>query len=309
MGWRIIEINKNCHIKLFLDNLIISGSEKVTIPISNIDLILFTNNRTNVSINTLNKLANNNVVCVFCDEYYKPTSQLIPLIGNNLTIAIFSKQVNWSKSFKDVNWRIITKQKITNQKKLLEHFDICEKPKIEQLSFYINDILDGDPNNREGHAAKLYWFELFGREFKRSDDTNIINSILNFGYTILNNMISRSIVKKGLDPRISLFHKSVWNHYALSSDIIEPFRIVVDIFVYILYKEKIIINGYMTLTREIKQSLIDFIANYRLKINGYFQYLNNAIDIFIDNLINDELLELSLEYEVDTKINEGSDEL
>ena len=73
-----------------------------------------------------------------------------------------------------------------------------------------NDIKSFDITNREGHASKIYWHSLFSVEFNRRDDS-FENLVLNYGYSILRSMITRSIIKKGLDPRISLFHKSL-NH-------------------------------------------------------------------------------------------------
>ncbi|MGL5630655.1 MAG: type II CRISPR-associated endonuclease Cas1 [Mycoplasmoidaceae bacterium] len=309
MGWRIIEIKKNCHIKLFLDNILIQGEEKIFIPIKNIDLLLFTNNRTNISINIINKLAENNITCIFCDEYYLPSSQLIPVIGNHLTVKIFEKQINWSKEFKDANWKLIITQKIINQLDLILFFNLGEPKDIELFYNYINNIECGDPHNREGHAAKLFWKILFGNNFVRTQKNLIINAILNFGYTILNSMIARSIIKKGLDPRIGIFHKSVHNYFLLASDLIEPFRVIVDSFVYTLYFNNFIKQENLVLSQNFKQILIEYIANYQLKVNGCYQYLNNAIDIFIDYLINNKINEYKMDFNFEIQINEGKDEL
>ncbi|MEG1009655.1 MAG: CRISPR-associated endonuclease Cas1 [Clostridia bacterium] len=110
----------------------------------------------------------------------------------------------------------------------------------------------------------------------------MINMVLNYGYTIINGMVARSIIKKGLDCRISIFHKSVYNQFALSSDFIEPFRAVVDILVIELLKNNVISNETLFLDKYLKEIILDFIANFKLMINGLFQQLNNAIDEFVD---------------------------
>jgi CRISPR-associated protein Cas1 len=84
----------------------------------------------------------------------------------------------------------------------------------------------------EAQVAATYFKILYGESFERrseKDEINtIINSFLNYGYTILMSAMARSIIKSGYDCRISLFHKSFSNHTALASDLMEPFRPCVD---------------------------------------------------------------------------------
>ena len=48
------------------------------------------------------------------------------------------------------------------------------------------EVEDGDPTNREGLAAKVYFRELFGEGFSRERrDEGIINSSLNYIYQIV----------------------------------------------------------------------------------------------------------------------------
>ncbi len=302
MGWRIIEINKNCFVKLFLNNLIITGDTNISIPINDIDVLLFSNNRINVSINLLNELASQNICVFFCDEKYLPNSMLFPIFGNLKTLSIFDKQLNWSNDYKGLVWQKIVYLKCNNQFEYLKYLKLLNDSQEIEIQNYINQIQPFDSTNREGHIAKIYWHTLFGVGFNRQDDNIQINKLLNYGYTILNGMVARSIIKKGLDTRISLFHKSVYNQFALSSDLIEPFRNVVDILVIELYKREIISKNNAPLSIDIKEICLDFIANFKLMINGYYQQLNNAIDEFVDCLVNESFDNLTIEYsfEVDT---------
>ncbi len=116
--------------------------------------------------------------------------------------------------------------KINNQRLLLQHYF-----HDAELDRYFIELIHGvnhyDSTNREGHAAKVYWHQLYGVEFSRKQE-GFVNTCLNYGYSIVHSYVARSIVKKGLDPRISFFHKSFDNHFALASDLIEPFRSYVD---------------------------------------------------------------------------------
>lgn len=167
--------------------------------------------------------------------------------------------------------------KITNQKELISN--MTENKVIEnELNSFLSQIKDYDITNREGHASKIYWHTLFGINFKRFED-DYINKLLNYGYTILRGYFTRSIIKKGLDPRISIFHKSFHNYFSLSSDLMEPFRILIDIVVYKIYKIGEI-NFY-----EHKQLLIE-IFNQKILVNDKYQFINNAIDMFVDCIVN-----------------------
>lgn len=301
MGWRIIEIDKNAHVKLFLNNLIVSGDIKMSIPINDIDVVLFSNSRTNVSVNLLNYLANQNVCVFFCDEKYMPCAVVNPIVGNLFTLKIFNEQIKWSTEFKNKAWKKIVEIKCENQFKYLKHLNLLPIQIEKDISKYISEIEDGDATNREGHIAKIYWHILFGIEFSRTKEHLIINQILNYGYTVINAMIARSIIKKGLDCRISLFHKSVYNQFALSSDLIEPFRNIVDILVVELLKNNLITKGDGVLTIELKEICLDFIANFKLLINGLSQQLNNAIDEFVDSLVNKNIEKVTIEYFYDVE--------
>lgn len=306
MGWKIIEINKNCYVKFFLNNLIISGEQNISIPINDIDVLLFTNCRTNISVNLLNELTENNVCVFFCDSKYMPTAMLFPINGNLLTLKIFEKQLEWTNDFKGKVWQKIISIKCKNQFNYLKFLNLINENEQKEIERMINEIEVFDKTNREGHVAKIYWHKLFGINFSRSDKENQLNKLLNYGYTILNGMIARSIIKKGLDCRISIFHKSVYNQFALSSDLIEPFRNVVDILVIELLKRNLISNEYGNLSIDLKEICLDFIANFKIMINGLYQHLNNAIDEFVDNLVNENIFNISIDYsyEVDTNTNQ-----
>ena len=279
MGWKIIEIENTQKLNLFLDNLVIfnNDNERITIPIIDIDVLLINNYKINISVQLINKLADNNVLLIICDNNYLPCSLVVPIIGNYNTIKILDNQLNWNHKWKSMIWKQIIKMKITNQKELISN--MTENKIIEnELNSFLSQIKDYDITNREGHASKIYWHTLFGINFKRFED-DYINKLLNYGYTILRGYFTRSIIKKGLDPRISIFHKSFHNYFSLSSDLMEPFRILIDIVVYKIYKIGEI-NFY-----EHKQLLIE-IFNQKILVNDKYQFINNAIDMFIDCIVN-----------------------
>ena len=85
----------------------------------------------------------------------------------------------------------------------------------------------GDVTNREGHAAKVYFNALFGKDFTRTEECPI-NAALNYGYALILSCFNREIVSNGYITQIGLFHDNMFNPYNLSSDLMEPYRVVVD---------------------------------------------------------------------------------
>ncbi|MFZ2348317.1 MAG: type II CRISPR-associated endonuclease Cas1, partial [Lactococcus chungangensis] len=100
-----------------------------------------------------------------------------------------------------------------------------------KLQRLLDDLQPFDPTNREGHAARMYFNTLFGNDFAR-DDSNDINAGLDYGYTLLMSIFAREIVKSGSLTQLGLKHSNQFNDFNLASDIMEPFRIIVDQIVY-----------------------------------------------------------------------------
>lgn len=290
MGWKIIEIESGEKISLFLNNIVINnGDNKIIIPISDIDVLLINNFMLKITVQLINALCENNVLTIICDNHYLPSSNILPIIGNFNTIKILDVQLQWTAPYKSRLWKNIIKQKINNQADLLNKY-LEKNEDSNRLLDLMNQVKDFDISNREGHAAKIYWHLLFGLSFKRHAD-DYYNKLLNYGYTILRSYFTRSIIKKGLDPRISIFHKSYHNYFALASDLMEPFRVIIDIEVLKIYQ-----NGEVDFYNH-KQNLI-MCFNKKIYINNKLQFINNAIDLFIDSIVNQEDLPIiQVDYE------------
>lgn len=153
-----------------------------------------------------------------------------------------------------------------------------DKEKIKLLDNYIKEVTPSDKTNREGLAAKVYFFELFGNDFKRFSQ-DVINAGLNYGYAILRSQISKSIISKGLNTMLGLFHKGPNNYFNLSDDLIEPFRPIIDIWVYQNLREEKIFK------KEHKFELIKQTTKKVLYKNKK-QTIFNAISMYVDDLIN-----------------------
>ncbi|QBQ07796.1 CRISPR-associated protein Cas1 [Spiroplasma gladiatoris] len=278
MSWKTIIIKDGERINLFLNNLVVeSANVKYHIPLDDINAILFENYKTVVTTRIINKLAQKKILTLICDVELKPISIIQPIEANHLQLKIINNQLNWKKEDKLYLWTQIVKQKIEAQIDILK-VNLKSLEKVNLLYKYIEEMKFSDSTNREGHAAKVYFKELFGNTFTREKE-NHINAALNFGYTIIRNAFIRSITSKGLHPSIALFHHNMYNAFALADDLMEPFRPIVDNYVY----------KYVTqidyFSRSTKLELIN-ILNSKVIYGNNKIYLTNAIDKYVDMVLN-----------------------
>lgn len=113
------------------------------------------------------------------------------------------------------NFEYSSKSKILMRKHDPRTFE--ELVKFIQLQNYMAEVEPGDISNREGHAAKVYFNTMFGKDFSRSYDC-VENAMLNYGYAIIRAYITRSIVSYGYNPSLGVFHKSEYNAFCLADD-------------------------------------------------------------------------------------------
>lgn len=78
-----------------------------------------------------------------------------------------------------------------------------------------------------GHAAKVYFNALFGKEFSRALDTPE-NAALNYGYGLILSAINREIAAAGYLTQLGVFHDNVYNAFNLGCDLMEPLRPLID---------------------------------------------------------------------------------
>lgn len=146
---------------------------------------------------------------------------------------------------------------------------------FKSFDYYIDQVELNDDSNREGHAAKVYFNQMFGMTFIRGHDTPI-NWALNYGYSLLLSLFTRIITTKGLLTEVGIHHRNQYNHYNLASDFMEVYRPLIDIIV----KE----NVTETFGRDSKRELIN-VFNKKVFIKNKKQYLANSVELYIDSLI------------------------
>jgi len=67
-----------------------------------------------------------------------------------------------------------------------------------------------------------------GRKNKPRYATNVINALLNYGYSVLYSEVAKQIHAQGMDPFYGFYHKSHESEQALVYDLAEPYRVLVE---------------------------------------------------------------------------------
>ncbi len=224
MSWRTVVLSSSAKLDYQLGYLVIRKEDTCRIHISEISMLIIESTSVSLTAALLNELTKKKVKVIFCDEKRNPSSELIPFYGSHDTSAKIREQIKWTDEQKADVWTKIVAEKIGKQAEVLREYG---KKEADLLESYINEIEYDDATNREGHAAKVYFNALFGMDFSRTAN-NSINAALNYGYGIIVSAFSREIVSNGYLTQIGISHSNMFNQFNLSSDLMEPFRPIID---------------------------------------------------------------------------------
>ena len=216
----------------FKDNQLVVEKEDAssTIPLEDISYVLIEDSTTVLTTRLLAEFGKNAIALIICDETFEPTSIMYPYNYHFKQLEVFSRQLEITEDIKNEFWSQIVKRKIENSVRVLEMTSKEEFP-ISKLNEYVNEVIDGDIKNREGLAAKMYFRSIFGSDFIRFYDDKI-NAALNYGYTIIASAIIRNLAVFGLNTYLGIHHNSKINNFNLAYDFLEPYRSIVDKYVF-----------------------------------------------------------------------------
>lgn len=274
MSWRTVVVSKSAKLDYQMGYMVVRQEETTKIFLNEISTVLIETTAVSITGSLMCELMKNKIKVVFCDEKRNPSSELVPYYGSHDTSAKIRNQVAWSDEIKAVVWTEIVTEKIRKQKEVLERIGKADEAML--LQSYLEEIQYGDSTNREGHAAKVYFNALFGKDFTRTSDCNI-NAALNYGYSIILSAFTREIVANGYITQIGLFHDNMFNQFNLASDLMEPFRPLVDQAVYDM--------ELSVFESEEKMQLVN-ILNHTVHINDRSEYVNNAVKIYCKSIFD-----------------------
>ncbi len=288
MSWRTVVVTERCKLDLKMGYLVVRAENVRRIFLEEIAILIIENPAVSITGLLLEALVEKRVKVIFCDSRRSPLAELVPYYGSHDDSKRIGKQISWDKELQGFVWTRIIAFKLEKQAEFLTELKLSREAAL--IESYIPQLELFDRTNREGHAAKVYFNALFGMSFTRSGD-NPINSCLDYGYGLILSAFNREIAACGYLTQLGLKHKNQFNHFNLSSDLMEPYRILVDREVHSLKPEKF--------GKEEKYALIKLLES-EVEIESSVQTVLNSIKIYLrgvfDALNDNEPSELSVYY-------------
>jgi CRISPR-associated protein Cas1 len=225
---RIIEVAEGpVRLRVRLDQLVIERHDKteVTTPLAEIACLLLSTPHVQFSQAVIAGIAAIGGSVVVCDAKHLPAAMMLPLVAHFIQTERFGLQAQLSEPRRKRLWQQLVQAKIRAQSALLR--ELHEKD--GGIGAFAERVRSGDPENVEAQAARRYWTLLFGdKRFLRNREAEDQNRYLNYGYTVLRAAVARAICAAGLHPSFGLAHRNRYDTFSLASDLMEPFRPVVD---------------------------------------------------------------------------------
>lgn len=275
MTWRTVVISKRSKLFFKMGHMVIRDFEnKITkIYLKDISHVILTTTEISITAALMNEFQKQKIKLIISDEKGNPSAELTPLYNSFNSTEKIKAQIKWKKTTKQYLWQLIVKEKI---KKQMYHLKAKGLDEYKLLETYINQVRLNDKTNREAHAAKIYFNALFGKNFSRKDSSSL-NACLNYGYAIILSTINRTLVSMGYLTQLGIFHDNMFNQFNLSSDIIEVWRILIDM--------EVCNMDYNVFDSCKKINLIS-ILNQKVKFDGKTYFVIQAIYLYCKSIID-----------------------
>ena len=276
MSWRILIISTPAQVSVKMHSLVIDQKEKVSIPLEDISVVVLDSYGIQLSAEVLMHLIEYKTTMIVCDQKHLPVAQLLPYEPHSRQLKVLNNQLSLSEPFKKRLWQKIIQQKIINQGYVLSQLGF-----EDTIGHLASTVQSGDSANREAYASRLYFSMLLGKNTTRKDEDKR-NAALNFGYSIIRSLIARNLASYGFLTSMGVHHKNELNSYNLADDFIEPYRPIVDLFVY----NSIVFDSESSdLSKEERYKIID-ILNFSCKLLEKFFPIKDAIELTIKSFIS-----------------------
>ena len=225
---RVVEIaedGRHLSLKRGFMQVRAGGAEVARVPLDDIAVVIANAHGLTYSNNLLVTLAERGVAMVLCGRNHSPAAWLWPVAGHHAQTARMGAQVSATRPLGKRLWQALVCAKIAQQAAVLA---AAGKPS-GGVAALARKVRSGDPANVEAQAARRYWPLLMGPEFRRDRTLPGVNALLNYGYTVLRAATARAVVSAGLHPSLGLHHRTRTDPFCLASDLMEPFRPLVDL--------------------------------------------------------------------------------
>lgn len=224
---RAIEIANPARLSVRNSQLVIAVSEgdEVTTPVAEIAVLVIAHPQVVLSQAVLSRIGMQGGIVVTCEERFLPASMMMPLQMHSIQAERLRYQAEMKLSLRKRLWQKIIRAKIRSQGKLLRELHGTDGGLLAMSE----RVRSGDAENLEAQAARRYWPLIFGNSgFRRGGEGPDQNRHLDYGYTLLRAATARALCGSGLHPSMGLRHHNRYDAFSLASDLMEPFRPVID---------------------------------------------------------------------------------
>jgi len=244
MAWRGLHVSKPSRLSLGDNQIVIAQDEgEVRLALEDVAWIVLDTPQATLTSNLLSACMTAGIAIIATDEKHTPSGIALPFHRHFRQGEIAQVQVAMGMPLKKRLWQSVVRMKIQNQAAAL---DALGRPGGSTLREMARIVGSGDPDNVEARAARDYWSKLW-REFRREDDNDRRNKLLNYGYAVVRSGVARALVASGLLPAFGLMHASATNAFNLADDVVEPFRPFVDVLAWRTAEEGKPSRGELTL--------------------------------------------------------------
>lgn len=293
MGWRTIVVTQHAKISYSMNRLVIqTDQDKFNVPIDDIHILLIGTTQAVITTAAICALAEGHAKVIFTDHQGEPITETMDCYPTRRTADLVRQQVTWSKQRIANLWTKNIASKIQNQIQVIDFVGGDSQALVDEYDkLELNDV-----TNREAVVANKYFTLLFNDEFHRRD-FNSINAALNYGYAIILSAVNREIVTNGYLTCIGVHHDNNENAFNLGSDLMEPFRPIID--------QWLSQQRFTEFNSIIKYGLIALL-DVELTFNGRRTILRNALTVHVANCLHylsEETNELQIEVELPNEVS------
>lgn len=235
MAWRGLHISRPSRLSLADGQIVVAqDSDEARLAVEDIAWIVIDAPQVTLSAALLSACMRAGVGVTVTDEFHTPCGMALPFHRHYRQGDVARQQVAMSQSLKGRLWRDIVRRKLLNQAAALDRVGRTGGRAVAAMAARVKP---DDPDNIEARGARDYFHALFDR-FRRGDDGDRRNAMLNYGYAIVRSAVARSLTASGLLPALGIKHASATNAFNLADDLVEPFRPFVDLAVFEMTRDE-----------------------------------------------------------------------
>ena len=257
-----------------------NGARRGTVPIKLIDRCVIHGAQTRLDTGVLMKLAEAGATTVLMSPRSPRRVAIVLGVQHNDAAVRLAQAARVMDDAWCRQWALaLVRAKLTRQRRTLQHLQVerpdARKPLFDALQTLVAILKNLNATNPsepadmpsppgleslrgfEGAAARAYFAGLAGvfapslnfSGRNRRPPRDPVNVCLSLSYTMLHVHAVQSCVTTGLDPLLGFYHRPAFGRESLASDLIEPLRPAVDLWVWELLRSRNLREDHFTLDK------------------------------------------------------------